>query len=204
MKALSLGAAATIRNLELASRSSPIVVMMRHSNRYDINDPAEVYTVGLTLEGIQLAEEFGKHLKRKYTLGLLSSAPVQRCIDTAVAIAKGAGWKKPVYSDDLISYPTIETAWLNLPGFHPGDPIPESIRAIRRTFFIGNREAGSLNLCVTHDSVLACTLGYLTGKSLSLDEWPDFLEGAVFWKEHSKLMAVWRGNVHNLGKTIDF
>lgn len=72
----------------LIRKEKPDGFVMRHSIRDDIEDLRNPFAAMLTEEGITAAFEFGKLMPTDRPLKLISST-VQRCRDTASAIAEG-------------------------------------------------------------------------------------------------------------------
>ena len=83
------------------------VFVLRHSARYPILSLEDVYGAGLTEEGVEQAEWLGMELKKLRPPGRLISSPVGRCLDTAAAIARRAGWEGTVQPDYRLSHPFI-------------------------------------------------------------------------------------------------
>ncbi|HET8731866.1 MAG TPA: histidine phosphatase family protein, partial [Moraxellaceae bacterium] len=67
----------------------PLILLSRHSVREEAPNGIAGYDLPLTEEGIRLAEEWGTRLPGP--LHALHSSPVGRCVDTATALARGAG-----------------------------------------------------------------------------------------------------------------
>src|SRR5512135_2889639 len=97
----------SLSTLEKLPADRPISLVMRHAPRVSINNYSEVYVAGLAPEGQAAAVDFGARLAQIRPLGQIYSSPVSRCVNTALAIAGGAGWQKFVRVDDRISHPFI-------------------------------------------------------------------------------------------------
>ena len=96
-----------LNDLQRVPYDRPVALLMRHSARHPIVDPTQPYIALLTAEGVKLAEELGAVLGKSCSPGRLMAAPVERCQDTAAAIARGAGWTAYVraeeYTNQMIS-----------------------------------------------------------------------------------------------------
>ena len=168
-------------------------LVVRHSARYPILSDEDVYSAGLTAEGITQAERFGNALADVRQPGRLVSSPVERCQDTLRAIARGAGWELPLQSDYRLSHPFIERIWSGPTIQWKKDPLPEAVHAILDLVLSGDKTPGSLDIFSTHDTVVAVLAGYFTGASFQYpDYWPDFLEGILIWRCANQVHLKWR------------
>ncbi len=200
-----------------------VALLMRHSVRFPIINPADTYVVGLTEEGVRLAEELGELLGKRFLPGRLRSSPVGRCRATAEAMARGAGWAARVRADRRLSHPFIAPAWdmveraqtgrtKPLNGVLPG-PLPQLLGWIlgAERSSRGIRSAGSqpvlhqaslpfleqqplLDVLVTHDTIVGAVAGgLLHARVIGPDYWPGYLEGLLFWRAEGQMRVRWRG-----------
>jgi hypothetical protein len=176
------------------------VLVIRHSARYPILSDDQVFTAGLTAEGVQQAERLGMELKKVRRPGRLLSSPVARCLDTAAAIARGAGWEGEVKPDYRLSHPFIEPAWNALPVAWGKDPLPEPVAKLLDLVMAGEDIPGRLDICVTHDTIVAVLAGYFTGVHFDYPYyWPDFLEGVLLWQNGGNVHLRWRAYELTIG-----
>lgn len=186
--------AASLAALAALPTDRPVSLLIRHSQRVAILDPAKVYIAGLTPEGISAAVEFGFGLAQYRTLRRIVSSPVSRCVDTAVAIARGAGWKQFVRIDNRLSHPFLQPVWQSLPFIrYPDSPIPAELSTLL-SFLSGEPgNEGVLDVFVTHDTVVGSLAGYVTGQPVNDGSVPNYLEGAFVWEEDHAFKVLWRG-----------
>lgn len=182
--------------LELV-RSIPVDIhvglILRHSARFPILSEEDVYSAGLTGEGIAQAEMFGKALAEIRQPGCLFASPVDRCLDTALAISRGAGWDLPVTADYRLSHPFIEKIWSGPPVQWQKDPLPKPIQSILDLVLNCDEVDGTVDIFSTHDTVVAVLAGYFTGLSFHYPEyWPNFLEGVLVWRIANQVHLKWR------------
>jgi hypothetical protein len=169
-------------------------LLIRHSVRYPILTASETFTAGLTPEGVELARQFGVELGAHRRLGRVAASPVGRCVDTAIAIAAGAGWAHKVRIENRLSHPFMARVWDNLPLCHGQDPFPGELAVLLRYIIEKPKgAAGSLDLFVTHDTVVGAVTGYFFCEEYSSGNWPDFLEGILLWMDGEKICMAWRG-----------
>lgn len=172
----------------------PVSLLMRHAPRVSIHDYSEVYVAGLTPAGQAAAEDFGLRLAQLRTVRRIVSSPVSRCVDTALAISKGAGWRQLVRVDDRISHPFISPVWLSLSSFHyPQAPIPAELATILSFVNPGASGPAVVDVFVTHDTVVGSLAGYFTGQQMNDGDIPNYLEAVFIWQEDLSLKILWRG-----------
>jgi len=171
--------------------------VLRHSNRFPIVDEYSIVTAALTPEGIQNAEAYGRFLSQKYRFGRLMSSPIGRCIDTAAAIARGAGVDKEVIIAQVLSHPYHETAW-NLKDELAQDCLPDETVSLVQLLLDAEPRAGTMDLFVTHDTVVGVLAQYLLGEAIGNENLPEFLEGIFFWHEGEGVRAAWRGKIYEI------
>jgi hypothetical protein len=184
---------ALLSDLERIPRDRPVALLMRHSARFPITDPAETYLVTLTEEGVQLAEELGIIIGREFQGGRLVSSPVGRCIATAEAIARGAGWNGLVVEDERLSHPHIEPAWDQLNRGEVNGVLPRPVLAALELVFDQPQSQPLLDILVTHDTIVGTFAGCLLKAPVLKEHWPGFLEGLFLWRDQDQVRVRWRG-----------
>lgn len=193
-----------------------VALLLRHSERFPIVTPADTYLVGLTGEGVRLAEELGGLLGNRFAPGRLRSSPVSRCRATAEAIARGAGWASKVRADHHLSHPFIEPAWDLVERVQSGrsndynSALPAPLPQLLSWITGAKRSAGApqnarqaylplldehpvLDVLVTHDTTVIAVAGGLLHAPVLGPDWPGYLEGLLFWWEENQLCVRWRG-----------
>ncbi len=199
-----------------------VALLMRHSVRFPIVHPADTYVVGLTEEGVRLAEDLGGLLGQRFEPGRLRSSPVGRCRATGEAIARGAGWMARVRADRRLSHPFIEPAWNLVESTQSGRangrngavpaPLPELLRWMLGTerYSAAARSQGVsqaarqaylplpdvrplLDVLVTHDTIVGAVAGGLLHLPVLGQDWPGYLEGLLFWWADGRARVRWRG-----------
>jgi hypothetical protein len=187
----------------------PVTLLMRHSARYPITDPAQTYLVGLTEEGVQMANVFGLHLKGlSFQPGRMMAAPVGRCIHTAEAIAQGAGWTLTVKPDDRLSHPFMEAAWGLVESGTLTNVFPAQIRATLALLLdfqdapLAVPGTKRLDIMVTHDTVVGSMVGWLLHAPILGPDWPTFLEGLFVWQMEGQVFVRWRGHEAALPREV--
>lgn len=169
-------------------------LLIRHSVRFPILTAAETFTAGLTPEGVELARQFGVELGQRRRLGRVAASPVGRCVDTAVAIARGAGWSHKVRIEDRLSHPFMARVWDGLPLCYGQDPFPGELMDLLRFIFERPKSRGSADLFVTHDTVVGAVAGFFFCEDYSNGNWPEFLEGILLWMAGDEIHLAWRGH----------
>ncbi|MBE3143314.1 MAG: histidine phosphatase family protein [Planctomycetes bacterium] len=187
-----------LSTLALTPPEQHVSLFMRHSIRYPIIDPAETLVVGLTPEGVELAEEFGNWLGEVRRPGRIMTSPVGRCIDTGVAIGRGAGWSGDVTIEDRLGFPFIQSSWDLLLAGAPIDDTPKEAWQTLNLLLEDTNLPGGVNIYITHDCNVAYLARCLLGDLVTEANWPDFLEGLVVWREDNQARIVWRGKIYEV------
>jgi hypothetical protein len=187
-----------LSTLALTPPDVHVSVFMRHSIRYPIIDPADTMVVGLTPEGVELAEEFGNWLSEARLLGRIMTSPVGRCIDTGVAIGRGAGWPGDIVIEDRLGFPFIQPSWDRLlAGATNGDTSKEAWQTVNMLLEDTNL-SGGVNIYITHDCNVAYLARCLLGDLVNEANWPGFLEGLVVWRTNNQVSIIWRGKIYEV------
>ena len=70
----------------------------------------------------------------------------------------------------------------------------EGTHAIILSILSDNPPSGKIRVEITHDTILACMLYQLQGRtSIDQYDWPRMLEGVLLWREEKKIFWKWRG-----------
>ena len=94
-----------LRLLERAPTDRAVVVLLRHSVRDHLPPGDAGYGFPITGVGRQLALELGRLLRGR--LLTLHASPLVRCVQTAQAIAEGAGTDIAALQDRLLGDPGV-------------------------------------------------------------------------------------------------
>lgn len=193
-----------------------IAVLLRHSVRPPFEPGDTGYSLSITAEGARLAFELGAMLRGR--LRSLHSSPLPRCRQTAEQLAKGSEVALSATPDRLLGDPgafvvNSEVAgrlWLErghewmmnrlvsqrdaLPGMARPDV---AAKKLARHMLALAMEPGA-HVFVTHDSLVTATAAWWLGRSLTPEDWPEFLEGAFFWRSGDGIEVRYRGYMGTL------
>jgi hypothetical protein len=183
-----------LNDLERTPVDRPVSLLLRHAARFPITDPSRSLEVPLTEEGVRTAEELGAILGRRMPGGRLLAAPADRCLSTANAIARGAGWQKEAQADDRISHAFIAPAWDLVAEGVISKRLPFQARVVLDMMLEGASSSARLDVLCTHDSIIGVMANNLLHAPVMGKDWPGFLEGLFFWKEENQAVVVWRGD----------
>lgn len=197
--------------MTLLPSDRPLTLLTRHSVRELAANGVATYDLPLTPEGIVLAEQWGGQLG--LPLHAFYSSPVGRCMDTARAMARGAGREFEVQISMTLVEPGcfvhgifevgplfLKLGPLAFANRHFQEPMPgilspaAGVAKIVRHLQQSQGDSGSLTVHVTHDTILAAFIYHLQGQSgISEEDWPWMMEGAWLWfDEADQLHWVWR------------
>ncbi|NMC52429.1 MAG: histidine phosphatase family protein [Chloroflexi bacterium] len=178
-----------------APRDRSVALLLRHSARYPILDGNDPYQAQLTPDGVRMAEDLGRWMGRQgMRLGGFYASPVGRCIDTAMGIARRAGYWANVRPEEKLSFPYMQPTRRNIIYFRASDPLPERVVAAMRFMLGRSADQPAFQVCVSHDSYLACILAHVFLEPIE-EHWPEFLEGLAMWREGDEVILSWRGRM---------
>ena len=105
-----------LRWLERAPTDRPVAMLIRHSVRDHLPPGDAGYRLPITEVGVRLARALGARLGAR--LRTLRASPLVRCVQTAEALAEGAGLDLEVAPDHHLGDPGVyvldgERAWVN-------------------------------------------------------------------------------------------
>ncbi|GEM_PF-33652 len=189
-----------------------VKVFMRHSVRFDHPADGDYSKLTLTPEGIEIAREIGRSLDRP--IGRIEASPVDRCLQTAQEIARGAGIGDPqvvvdqVYTGGMGS----EKAWFQKQiGWYEyfyslergildktcGNTLLEMAGPVLDRIFRNQGEPGELDIICSHDAHVVTLASALFGFKTGLfgEDWCRYTEGIFFYGTREDFTAVWRGEV---------
>ena len=142
----------------------------------------------------------------------MASSPISRCVETARAISRGAGWSSsvttnwrlgehgPFVSDPEASgqlFSEVGIAELVRRQLHDPQPPPgmrdiaEGVRTLLDFTSEELDDRGRMNVYVTHDAILAALVGWLFQLPVYEEGWPDFLDGLLLWRSGGLLQCAW-------------
>ena len=186
-------------------------LILRHAERQDIPLGSFGTDVQLTEQGAKSAERLGELLSARRP-GKVVSSPILRCVETAQAISRGAGWFTGVATNwrlgehgPFISEPEVAgqlflevgIAELVRRQLHDAQPPPgmrdiaEGARTLLDFTAEGLGDCGRINVYVTHDAILAALVGWLFRLRVYEEGWPDFLDGLLLWRSGALLHCAW-------------
>lgn len=206
-----------LASLELAPLDRPVALLLRHAQRPPIQAGTWGNEVPLTLAGIRAAEELGAAFRQRQP-GRLISSPWPRCMQTAAALRRGAGWQMRIAADRRLGDPGAFIADDSLAGEvflqmgveefvrrqlegppPPGTrPAAEGVSLLLDLAHTSPGGPPALDILVTHDSLIAMLIGFLFRMPLRQADWPAFLEGIFIWERPGGLGTAWRGEVRDI------
>ncbi|WP_290579364.1 histidine phosphatase family protein [Ketobacter sp.] len=207
---------ALVPSLAQVPRGVPVSLVTRHSIREQPKNRFAGYDVPLTPEGVHLAREWGRSLDRP--IAALHSSPVGRCVETATAMAEGAGLELPVSTHSSLVEPGSYVVDLPVAGpyFLKLGPLAFARKHLRNEVrgVLSPREGalrllqhfrdtllqpGTFTVHVTHDTILTSFIYFLRSESdIEEAHWPWMMEGAFLWFEEEEVHWLWRGEAGSL------
>jgi broad specificity phosphatase PhoE len=189
----------------------PLALLLRHAERHPLPSHAPGNDVSLTEAGHEAARRLGSALGPR--LLRLHTSPVPRCVQTAEALRRGAGVDCPMVEDRMLGDPGVFveqprqawTSWLER-GLHgiaealmTGARVPagfaEPRSAARRLATHLSEhlsEVPGVHVFVSHDILMIPFVAQALGRVLEDEAWPDFLHGALLWRDGGRWVLAYR------------
>lgn len=205
-------AAALLSDGSVVPRECDAALVMRHAQREDIPLGSFGRDISLTEQGVRSAERLGELLSTRRP-GRVASSPIRRCLATAQAISRGAGWTTGVVTDwrlgehgPFISEPEIAGRFFMDMGsaevvrhqLHDDPPPPglretaEGVGLLLDFISEGLDRGGRVSVYITHDAILAALVGWLFKLPVYERGWPNFLDGMIIWRSEDRTHCMWR------------
>lgn len=203
--------ASVLRWLDVAPADRAVALLLRHSARPPLTPDDVGYHVPLTDDGVRIAEALGRHLGAR--LRTLHASPLLRCVQTAESLRAGAAQALDVQVDRLLGDPGVFVCDGRLAGpiwkgrghesvvAHlvaasdalPGMAAPDAAARflVHHMLAVGAERPG-VHVFVTHDSLVTATAARLLREPLGRAAWPQYLEGAFFWRDEATLHTAYR------------
>ena len=201
-----------INGLNMIPKNTPIAVIMRHAERFDIKRGEVGLEVPLTKDGEKSAFKLGsEYLKGK--ISNVYSSYVERCIHTGENILKGVG-NINIKIEPLAILAGDEifiNDFMKMSDFYMTNGMLALLDlAYDRKKIVGlnNVEASvykfinivlekienqnAINLFITHDMFISLIAGEIFRHKTTGENWPDFMEPIFIWKEGSDIKLFFR------------
>ena len=194
------------KDLKDIYRNYPMIILLRHAERFEISKGRSGSNIQLTDNGRKASELLGKNLFYQ-NIGHIYSSPINRCLDTGRNILIGAEQKTlPIIQDVVLGNPgcfvsdskicgeyfathgTIETVLeylrkQNLPGFRN----LEEGANILKNYLIKNISVNKnkINLAISHDAIIMAFIAHFLQWEFSEDNWHNYCEGIILFKKNN-------------------
>ena len=200
--------ASVLERLSAIPDSADASLVIRHAEREPIPAGTFGFDVALTADGVAAAERLGAALSALRTITVISS-PVPRCVQTGEAMLRSSGSPAATVATDrrlgdpgaFIADPEVsgplflelsihEIARRQLEDADPPPgmrPTSEGVDILLDMTTGNLGESGRLNVCVTHDVILAVLAASLLRQPLDATGWPAYLDGLLLWRADGRL-----------------
>jgi broad specificity phosphatase PhoE len=197
--------------LQTCSENDKISLLIRHSNRYDIQSGTDGTDVLLTEQGKINASHLGKNCQG-YRINKIITTPVKRCIETAEYIASGYGKNIEISSSNIfgglhITDWQLANEFLNIHGYEewyrniianvttPGIYDSNQYKELMTNFLVENTNSLGITIFVSHDFLVAF-YHYALNKTIytMYSDWVDYLSGLFFKNGHTEYVARFQNN----------
>jgi len=198
--------------LKVIPQNTPVAIIMRHAERFDIKRGEVGLDVSLTEDGRKSALKLGSEYMRDKILNVYSSY-VERCIDTGENILKGANNHNiqieklnALAGDDIfindfkkmsefymtngmlalldLAYERKKIVGLN--------NIEASVYKFINLVTEKIENKNGISLFITHDMFISLIAGEIFRHKTTGENWPDFMEPIFIWKEGGDIKLFFR------------
>ncbi len=198
--------------LNIIPLDTPVAIIMRHAERFDIKRGEVGLEVSLTEDGEKTAFKLGsEYLKGK--ISNVYASYIQRCIDTGGNILKGSGNTKlkvkplsilagdEIFINDFqkmanfymtngmlalldLAYDRKKIVGLN--------NVEASVYNFINVILEKIENQNGISLFITHDMFISLIAGEIFRHKTTGENWPDFMEPIFIWKEGSDIKLFFR------------
>ncbi|MCK6524059.1 histidine phosphatase family protein [Myxococcota bacterium] len=201
----------TLRALADAPRDRPVLSLLRHAARGPLPEDGGGAEVPLTAQGERAALLMGAAVAD--WLRRVQTSPLRRTMQTAAALATGAGQRGIVSPDTMLGDPgvyiddpvlageafqargAVDVTKAMIRGETVGSGFVNPAMAAQRLLRHMMRSCGAapgLYAFVTHDSILSATIAHIMGVPQQEQDWPRYLEAMWVWPEADGWWAAYR------------
>lgn len=183
-------------NIDKIDNAKKNALIIRHAERFKIEEGQQGDDVNLTPFGFKTALEYGEYMQ-KFNVNKIYTSPVKRCVDTAKQISKGynnsivqveqssfLGSPSAYIKDENIAFKHMNDVSFyegylklikgeNRPGFYS---LSEGSTRLDNFFKLSTNKKG-ITLFITHDIIIAFFIFYKTQQIMSDENWINFLDG---------------------------
>lgn len=183
-------------NLDKIDKTKKNTLIIRHAERFKIEEGQQGDDVNLTPLGFKTALEYGEFMQN-FNVNKIYTSPVKRCFDTAKQIAKGynnsiveieqssfLGSPSAYIKDENIAFKHMNDVsfyegYLKLikdesrPGFYS---LSEGSTRLEKFLKLSSNKKG-ITLFITHDIIIAFYIFYKTQQITTKKNWINFLDG---------------------------
>ncbi|MGE8561673.1 MAG: histidine phosphatase family protein [Acinetobacter sp.] len=204
----------------LPDAKTPVTLFTRHSLREVVAGQGLAgYDLQLTSQGRDLAQAWGNYLINNTDRSIQHciSSPIQRCVDTAALMIRGADSSTLAQNTHYIEI--VEQGLLVEPGSFvldikqagpyfrkqgalgfinsfvnnalPGmkHPITGVVDVLELIYNTHPQDHFGLSLAVSHDTILAAIIAVISGRNtISQEDWPQMMEGVFVWFEGDEFL----------------
>jgi hypothetical protein len=172
----------------------PTSVLMRHSIRFPIESDAEIWTAGLTPEGVSLAMNFGNWLRKQHKVDRVETSPIIRCVDTGKWLIHDFHNGHIVKPVDVLAHPNEKGEYEQIDEYLETGIWPDRILKMANYLVPNENQRRALNMFISHDTVIIAMVAFWLGRDVrGPREWPRFLEPFFIWWQGEQLIANFRG-----------
>ena len=185
-------------NLNNINKQKTNILLIRHSERYQLPQEGFGMEVSLTPKGIEMAKEFGNKIQQFELNQTIYTSPIKRCVQTAENIAKNYSHKTKISQSSMLGLPSV---FVN-DGQKAGETFKSMTQyqfyrkyisniylegwndfeksCIELDDFFRSSASKELTLFISHDIIVMFFIYFKTGKIFSENEWLNFLDGIIY------------------------
>jgi len=197
--------------LQPYSENDKISLLIRHSNRYDIQRGTDGMKALLTEQGKTNASLFGEKLS-KYRINKIITTSVERCIETAEYIVKGYGKNIEITPSDTfgglhVTDRQLANDFINTHGYDewyrniladiptPGICGTDRYKELMTDFFVKNTDNPGTTIFISHDFLIAF-YHYALNRTVytMFSDWVSYLSGLVFKNGQAEYAVRFQNN----------
>jgi hypothetical protein len=204
-----------LHSLDLIPNDKGAILLLRHGERFQVPHGLGNKNIHLTKMGKRSSRVLGEVLRDR--VEYVTASGLYSCMESALGLSLGSGYSGTLKNGAEWGIPGVfvddkerAAAYMKQRGVietyghmtrNPQSVLPgmkscyHGAAVLVRDLHFFKIPKGKISVYITHDSLLACLIGAITGREVTAATWPTYMEGFVLWVDKWKMVVANRGKI---------